>query len=190
LNYGAVFELTPGGDLLPLLHSFAGPPSEGSGPAGTPVFDTAGDLYGTTYGGGADAAGTVYEISAAGVFSNTTSFPSGAGFPRAGLALVAGGFYGTTEGSSTQGVGGTVYVVGGTAPIYTFTGGADGALPTGWVAGDGQGNLYGTTSGGGSASFGNGDGVIFRLNIASGVETVLHTFTGPADPPNLPLMVY
>jgi uncharacterized repeat protein (TIGR03803 family) len=91
---------------------------------------------------------------------------------------VSGQFYGTAAGSSSQSLGGTVYVEGGSTPLYTFTGGADGAQPMGGVVGDGAGNLYGTTAGGGSGSFGNGNGVIFKLNIATVVETVLHTFTG------------
>jgi uncharacterized repeat protein (TIGR03803 family) len=177
LNYGTVFELTLAGTET-LLHSFAGSPSEGSEPAGTAIFDTSGDLYGTTYQGGANGSGTVYEISAAGVFSTNMSFPTDAGAPRAGLSLVSGQFYGTAAGSSSQSLGGTVYVEGGSTPLYTFTGGADGAQPMGGVVGDGAGNLYGTTAGGGSGSFGNGNGVIFKLNIATVVETVLHTFTG------------
>ncbi len=60
--------------------------------------------------------------------------------------------------------------------LYTFTGGADGANPRGSLIQDAQGNLYGTTNGGGS----NDAGVVFKLD-PSGHETVLHTFTGGAD---------
>jgi uncharacterized repeat protein (TIGR03803 family) len=75
--------------------------------------------------------------------------------------------------------GGTVFEAGVETPLYTFTGGPDGGQPMGGLIGDNQGNLYGTTVAGGDGSFGLGHGVIFKLNIASGMETVLHTFTGP-----------
>ena len=90
--------------------------------------------------------------------------------------------YGTTTGgyASFYGMyGGTVFEAGVETPLYTFTGGPDGGQPMGGLIGDNQGNLYGTTVAGGDGSFGLGHGVIFKLNIASGMETVLHTFTGP-----------
>jgi uncharacterized repeat protein (TIGR03803 family) len=178
LNDGAAYELTLAGQLT-LLHSFAGPPSEGFDPTGTPVFDLSGNLYGTTYYGSApDVSGTVYEITAGGVFSTIASFSTNDGPPRAGLYYAGGQLYGTTVGSGSPNFGGTVYQVGVAAPLYTFTGGADGAQPLGEVIGDGQGNLYGTASGGGTGSFGNGNGVIFKVNIATGAETVVHTFAG------------
>jgi len=72
-----------------------------------------------------------------------------------------------------------IFAVGTQTALYTFTGGADGAQPGGGVIGDGQGSLYCTASGGANGKFGNGCGVIFEYNIASGHLTVLHTFTGP-----------
>jgi len=61
--------------------------------------------------------------------------------------------------------------------LYTFTGGNDGAYP-GWVtlARDSAGNLYGTTSGGGT----DNAGVVFKVDT-SGHETVLYSFTGGDD---------
>jgi len=178
-NFGAIFELTQLGALT-LLHSFQGPPIEGLGPSGTPIFDPSGNLFGTTYqGGGSRGYGTVYEISAEGVYLTGQSFPSAGGLVRAGLHLEEGVLYGTTVGSAAVSYGGTIFAVGRQTALYTFSGGADGAQPEGGVIGDGQGNLYGTASGGGSGTFGNGCGVIFEYNIASGHLTVLHTFTGP-----------
>ena len=56
--------------------------------------------------------------------------------------------------------------------LYTFTGGADGALPTAGVIRDAAGNLCGTTQSGGPANA----GVVFKVT-PSGQETVLHGFT-------------
>lgn len=180
LNFGTVFELTLKGQYS-IVHSFAGPPTEGLGPAGTPVFDPGGDLYGTTYqGGNTKGYGTTYEITAAGVYKTGQNFPADGGLPRAGLALINDQLWGTSSGGTTRSYGGAVYQAGvGSTPLYIFSGGADGSQPMGPVIGDTLGNLYGTTSGGGNGSFGNGCGVIFKVNIATGQETVLHTFTGP-----------
>jgi uncharacterized repeat protein (TIGR03803 family) len=69
--------------------------------------------------------------------------------------------------------------------LYSFTGGADGAQPTGVLVRDASGNLYGTALIGGSfdgecPAFGPGCGVVFKLH-PSGTLTVLHTFTGGTD---------
>ena len=178
-NDGALFELTPAGQFT-LLHSFAGPPTEGMGPAGTPVFDSLGDLFGTTYVGGASKGwGTVYEYTAAGVFETGQSFSPDGALPRAGLFFQAGKLYGTTCGCGYLPYGGTIYEVGVQRALYTFSGGADGSQPLASLVGDGAGNLYGTTSAGGIGSFGAGAGVIFKFNLSTSELTVLHTFSGP-----------
>ena len=63
--------------------------------------------------------------------------------------------------------------------LYSFTGGADGAGPSGDLVRDSDGNLYGTTSGGGPSNA----GVVFKLD-PTGKETVLYSFTGGADGAN------
>jgi len=178
-NRGTLFEITPAG-VLTLRHSFAGPPSQGSGPAGAPVFDPAGDLFGTTYvGGNRKGWGTVYEYSAGGTFTTGQSFSPDGALPRSGLYYQGGKLYGTTSGGGARQYGGTVYEVGVQTALYTFSGATDGSQPLGVLIGDTQGNLYGTTSAGGNGNFGLGNGVVFKLNLATGQETVLHTFTGP-----------
>jgi uncharacterized repeat protein (TIGR03803 family) len=66
--------------------------------------------------------------------------------------------------------------------LYSFTGGADGYLPTSSLLRDSAGNLYGETFRGGdlSCATGAGCGVVFKLDV-NGNETVLHAFTGGAD---------
>jgi uncharacterized repeat protein (TIGR03803 family) len=68
--------------------------------------------------------------------------------------------------------------------LYTFTGGPDGGGPWAGLAGDGAGNLYGTTVNGGTATGNAGHGVVFKLDAATHVETVLYTFTGGPDGAN------
>src|SRR5580698_276278 len=59
--------------------------------------------------------------------------------------------------------------------LYTFTG-ADGNNPIAGLVMDAQGNLYGTTFGGGTSNY----GAVFKLDT-TGKETVLYSFTGGAD---------
>ena len=87
----------------------------------------------------------------------------------------AGTLYGTTSaGGAGSGVVFKITSLGRETVLHAFTGkNGDGADPHGALALDGFGNLYGTTSSGGAAGF----GTVFKID-ASGVETVLHSFTG------------
>jgi len=105
-------------------------------------------------------------------------------FPAAGLIEdEKGNFYSTTENGGTSngcvdGCG-TVFKLDKTGKetvLYSFTGGADGAIPIAGLIRDEAGNLYGTTDGGGAS----GNGTVFKLD-ANGKETVLHSFAGGAD---------
>jgi uncharacterized repeat protein (TIGR03803 family) len=70
--------------------------------------------------------------------------------------------------------------------LYSFSGGSDGANPVGALVADKAGNLYGTTSQGGSSNCTAGCGIVFELTppaTRGGVwsETVLCRFTGGSD---------
>jgi uncharacterized repeat protein (TIGR03803 family) len=103
--------------------------------------------------------------------------------PVAGVIRDAAGIlYGTTATKGASGFG-TVFKIDTTGQetvLYRFSGGADGAFPRTDLVRDAAGNLYGTTSGGGSASGSFGNGVVFKLAPAD-QETVLVTFTGGTD---------
>ncbi len=90
----------------------------------------------------------------------------------------SGNLYGSTADGGPAGYG-TVYKIdqsGHETVLYSFKGGAAGIGPTGSVAIDAAGNVYGTTLNGG----GNSRGLIFKIDN-TGHFTVLHTFTGNLD---------
>jgi len=194
-GYGTVFELTPqqgGGWTEAVLHSFAGPPNDGSGPWASLVLDTSGNLYGTTWQGGSfSTLGTVFKVSKTGketVLHSFSGSPNDGANPRFGSLVMdkVGNLYGVTSSGGVTPGNGTVFkmnTTGAETVLYSFcpqSGCSDGQTPYGSPAMDRQGNLYGTTEYGGSF----GDGVVWKLS-KNGTETVLHNFAGgPSDGAN------
>jgi uncharacterized repeat protein (TIGR03803 family) len=163
-----------------VLHTFTGGADGGSPQAGV-TLDTDGNLYGTTYSGGASGSGVVFKLDAAGNETVLHSFAGGAdgGYPAAGVIRdSAGKLYGTTEdgGVNNWGVVYSLDSAGNETVLHTFTAGNDGAFPLAGVIRDSAGNLYGTAAVGGAFTY----GVVFMLDPA-GNETVLYSFTGGAD---------
>ncbi|MGB6712154.1 MAG: choice-of-anchor tandem repeat GloVer-containing protein [Candidatus Cybelea sp.] len=126
-------------------------------PLGAPVLDKAGNIYGTTQGGGAKKQGTVYRLrpSKTGSWKLETlyAFKGGAdgGYPYAGITFDgSSNIYGTTFGSTPN--SGTVFELRAgrynEKVLWTFDG-KDGSAPVAPVTLDGAGNLFGTTSSGG-----------------------------------------
>ncbi len=197
---GVVFKLTPtsGGHWKEsVLHAFNG--NDGAQPFDRLIFDTAGNLFGTTVSGG-DAAGhgVVFELTpdAKGKWKETvlhrfTGGKDGA-LPYAGVILdKAGNVYGSTSGggnlSGCAGFGcGVVFRLTREssgkwkeAVLHAFAGGKDGASPYDLIS-DSAGNLFSTTNSGGSA----GNGTAFQLSRSSGgkwKKTILHNFGKPGD---------
>ncbi len=159
---GVVFELTPpksgtGPWTETPIYTFTGANGDGAVPYASLIFDSKGDLYGTTIGGGnGDGHGnnqdwTVFELAP----------PSGGSGPW-------------TE-----------------TTLYSFTGDTDGGGPVANVIFDTNGNLYGTTVGGGTTSGVNcgasvGCGVVFELSPPSSgagpwTDTPIYAFNGKTD---------
>lgn len=195
---GAVFELSPSGNgswTEIILHSFS--LSDGYSPSASLIFDAAGNLYGTTQGGGAYGCGTVFGMRperggnwAEGVlYSFANNGEDGCGPESSVVFDAAGNLYGTTtygginnEQCSNNGCG-TVYGLRPTARgsweegvLHSFNpNGEDGFNPHGSLLLDTAGNVYGTTLYGGAY----GSGTVFELRPKAGVdwpEVVLHSF--------------
>jgi uncharacterized repeat protein (TIGR03803 family) len=188
LGYAAMLAI-----LVPIQLAYAGSyqvlwkfdPSQGDGalPGGGVLRDAAGNLYGTTEGGGAFQAGTVFKLAEDGTETVLYSFHGGndgAGPTSALITDAAGNFYGTTTwgGTGACGVGcGTVFKLrpdGTETVLHSFQGdGKDGYYPRAGLVMDQAGNLYSTTQGGGTGS----SGTVFEVS-AGGKEKILHSFTG------------
>jgi uncharacterized repeat protein (TIGR03803 family) len=183
LGSGVVYKLDTAGHQT-VLYTFNRGADGGISEAGV-IRDSGGNLYGTTWMGGATGGwGTVYKVDTAGHETVLYTFPDAVdgGCPMAGLTIdPAGNLYGTTYvgGPSNRGV---VYKLDakGETILHSFTGGADGGLPSAGLIRDSAGNLYGTTTGGGIGNCPLGCGVVFMLDPA-GQETVLYSFTGGSD---------
>jgi uncharacterized repeat protein (TIGR03803 family) len=202
---GVVFRLSPQSDGTwkeTTLHAFAGG-RDGSIPNKTLVFDTAGNLYGTTSAGGGTSlscfpyvgCGMVFELSptSSGLWKETIlrTFQGdvNGGRPLAGLTIdAAGKLYGTTSAGGYQG-NGTVYRLSPSSGghwqetvLYQFQAlsSLDGRAPLSVPLLDAAGNIYGTTAEGGSSDL----GTVFELSPSTGgawTETLLHQFAPRND---------
>jgi len=181
-NFGTIFRLAPDGTMK--SYSFRGTPDGRYPESGLLLYK--GSLYGTTTEGGDYNFGTVFKLDRINHLTVLHSFTGGddGATPSAGLVRdAAGNMYGTAGGAGANGVG-VIFkldVNGIFSVVYAFTGGTDGSYPNSTMALDTAGNLYGTTTKGGTSHCAlSGCGTVFRLNPA-GNETVLYRFLGKSD---------
>ncbi len=189
-NYGTVFKIDTSNHET-VLYSFKGG-SDGVYPTSSLVMDSKGNLYGTTLGGGVPGGygfgmGTAFKIDASGNETVVYAFQGGNDgmLPQAGLITdAAGNLYGTTVVGGPSG-NGTVFKIDTSnqnteSVLYSFPSSdmnwTGGAFPYGGLVTDSAGNLYGTTSVGGT----QGLGTVFKID-ASGTESVLYSFKGGND---------
>ena len=192
LGFGIVYGLDENGTEH-ILHRFAGA-KDGAYPYGSLTLDRAGHLYGTNTSSGdlhcgdlSKGCGTLFELgdSKGRVVHSFAGAPSDGNFPGYGAVLIdsRGDLYGITAEGGVANYG-TVYKVDRTGKytvLYSFSGKSDGCEPSGRLAVDGSGNLYGTASACGSCN----RGTIFELT-STGSLTVLYTFSGAGIDGNSP----
>jgi uncharacterized repeat protein (TIGR03803 family) len=169
-----------------VLHNFGCCHGDGASPnlAGL-VVDAAGNLYGTTPGGGAYHYGAVFELTPNnGTWTENILHSFGQGtdgqYPQAGLIFdAAGNLYGTTGRGGAFGYGTVFELVPANGAwtvkvLHSFGDIKYGRRPWGGLVFDAKGNLYGTTQYGGM----NGFGTAFELIPSNGgwTQKVLHSF--------------
>jgi hypothetical protein len=174
---GVIFNMTPNQDgtwAYHILHRFASYPSDGQSPNGGLAMDASGNLYGDTVYGGKHNQGRVFELTfSGGHWKETTlyDFPNCAdGCYPAGTPAFdkAGNLYATASGGLADCGGYTCGVVFKLTPqqngkwkysvVYKLHGTDGDSLPYGVIV-DGKGNLFGTTSAGGTYN----SGVAFEI---------------------------
>jgi uncharacterized repeat protein (TIGR03803 family) len=178
---GAAFYYSFSTGLVTVLHSFIG--TDGSAPTSGLTLGTDGNFYGTTSAGGANGAGTVFQINGATLaFKTLYDFTNGSdgGTPYAPPVQGTNGLlYGTTSTGGGAAGCGTVYSIStsGAPPttLHQFAGssGSDGCTPIAPLALGNDGNFYGTTNVGGTSVY--QAGTVFKIS-PSGTPQVLHNF--------------
>ncbi|HTA83604.1 MAG TPA: choice-of-anchor tandem repeat GloVer-containing protein [Bacteroidia bacterium] len=178
-GYGTIFRTDTLGNVF-VLHVFDDL-SEGGSPEGSLIQAPDSLLYGMTYQGGTNGAGTIFKCTTSGLLTTLYSFTgtSDGGNPYGSLIIGKdGNLYGMNYQGGVGGAG-TIFkctITGVLTTLYSFTGASDGGNPYGSLIQDFDGNLYGMTYQGGAS----GAGTIFKCTT-SGTLTTLYSFTGGAD---------
>jgi len=204
---GTIFELTApttaGGEWTEaILWTFPANFLKGYSPAGKLSIDAAGNLYGTTGAGGPKVktctlCGVVFELvkpkTSDQVWAERVLYNFGVvahdGFVPSPDLLLRGGMYGTTRAGGTNNYG-TVFQLTPHTGLWTETilynfASSEGIVPQGGLIADAAGNLFGTTSSGGTDETCS-CGTIYELSppaVAGGAwqKSTLYSFTGLSD---------
>ncbi len=176
-NDGTLYEIRPGSNTRALLASFNG--VNGANPYGNMVFDAGGNLFGTTYSGGASGYGTVFEVvQGSSAITLLASFNNTNGSrPQAALVLDANGdLFGTTDSGGAYSDGTVYEIAHGTSVITTLVSfnGSNGSDPVGGVILDAGGNLFGTTYSGGTSGY----GTVFEIPSGTTTVATIASFNG------------
>ncbi|HEX4119942.1 MAG TPA: choice-of-anchor tandem repeat GloVer-containing protein [Verrucomicrobiae bacterium] len=184
-GFGSVFQISTNGTLA-VLHGFALPKSTKTGhltnadgytPSAALTLGTNGNFYGSAAQGGTNSYGTIFEMTHQGKVTVLYSFSNAVdgGTPKAALLqFINGSLYGTTTtgGSNGYGTAFQLTAAGKFTPLYSFTGGDDGAIPEAALINGHDGSLYGTCTAGGSGQ----SGTIFKIST-NGAVTPIYSFT-------------
>jgi uncharacterized repeat protein (TIGR03803 family) len=175
---GTVFLASTKRSGYKVMFSFTGS-STGTNPTGALIRDKAGNLYGEASGGGASNMGAVFVLSPSGSETLLYSFKGGTdgSEPYGGLVSDSkGNLYGATYAGGSSGYGTLFKITPGGAEtvLHSFTGTqTDGSGPYAALIRDKSGNLYGTTTEGGTSYL----GTVFEFTAGGSFE-LLHSFSG------------
>jgi uncharacterized repeat protein (TIGR03803 family) len=167
---GTIFRITPAGALT-VIYSFTNG-TDGAAPQAGLVQGGDGYFYGAAKNGGGNSLGTIFRVSTNGAFTTLHTFspaPEGFGVLSSLVQFSDGKLYGAAE-SGGAGSAGSIFRIstaGVFEQLYSFSkAGGDGQTPVGGLIQANDGNLYGTTTAGGTNLY----GTIFRYGSASPVN--------------------
>jgi uncharacterized repeat protein (TIGR03803 family) len=177
-TYGTIFKITTAGVFTVMRHFSYN--TDGANPRGQMVVGADSSLYGITYRGGANGAGTIFKFKTTGTYTVIKSLTTATDGVNAQGSLVLakdGNFYGITYGGGANNYG-TIFKV---TPTGTFTVirhlvAADGSSSRSTLVQAPDGFLYGMAYGAGV----NGNGTIFKIST-TGTFSVLRSFVYTTD---------
>lgn len=165
---GTVFRIDAGSSVITQLDFIQGNVND-------LTLDPNGNLFGTTFLGGNDGFGSIFEIPANSTTANTIAFfnPAVGTTPNGLIVDSAGNLYGSTQTGGANGMGGVFKVAQGTSTIELLGSfdGANGNQPGGKPALDDHGNLFGITRQGGAGD----NGTLYKLTTGS--NTILPVYS-------------
>jgi len=172
---GTIFQITTSGQMNILCYFGEGACVEEDYPYAGLIEASDGNFYGTTWQGGANKTGTVYEITPSGTltllysFCSLTNCSDGADPYAPLIQATDGNFYGTTLNGGSKGYG-TIFKITSTDSLTTLHSFryADGASPTAGLIQARNGKFYGTTLYGGT----NGGGTVFQITSAGKLKSL------------------
>jgi uncharacterized repeat protein (TIGR03803 family) len=185
---GTIFRISPGGSYS-ILHNFndGSVANDGINPSGSLIEGTDGNYYGVTQSGGVYSFGTVFRMTPQGAvtilhnFAGTGTSPRDGAVPGASLVQASdGNLYGTTiyGSNNTTSYNGTLFRISpsgsGYAVLHSFKDGSvtgDGTQPGAALIQASNGNLYSTTTSGGSAGY----GTLYEMTL-QGSYSLLRSF--------------
>ncbi len=184
-GHGTVFRISSAGGLTTLVNfTNNGANNKGSLPLAGLVQGTDGNLYGTTFEGGAAGKGTAFRMTAGGVLTTLVEFTGNratnkGSHPQADLVQGSdGSLYGTSVNGGPSGYG-TVFRMttdGVVTMLVNFTDNGAiniGRIPSKSLVQGSDGNFYGTTGLGGSGNYGLGFGTVFKMTPGGAVTTLV-----------------
>ena len=188
---GSLFALNKDGSAFTVVHRFVSDGTDGQAPSPGLVRTRDGGLYGTALNSGRNGVGTVFKLNGDGagyetVFNFSYAGGDGVNPQRSLVEGVDGSIYGTTpyggaglnQGPAGQFGRGIVFKMNkdgsGYKLLHSFSQGGDGESPEAGLLTANDGTLYGTTSSGGSNTF----GTIFKLQSDGAGYAILHHFNG------------
>ena len=176
---GIIFSFNAANDTEVILHKFTNG-GDGAAPFGSLIQATNGLLYGMTTAGGVNGSGAIISYNLATdseqVLYSFSSDTSNGQYPYGSLIQAGNGLlYGMTQrgGANDSGVIFSFNISTGVEmKLHDFGYGTDAAYPSGSLMQASDSLIYGMSYSGGI----NNTGALFSYNIATGRDSVLHSF--------------
>jgi len=183
-NCGVVWKIASGTSTLSAIDSFSYN-TTGYGSYGGVSIDSSGNLYGTTYSGGASASGTIWKIaSGTSTITTVASLTTTTGkLPQSSVTVdSSGNLYGVAASGGSLKYGTIWKVAAGTSTVTVVANfnRTNGSYPYGGVLVASNGNLYGTCYNGGTAGY----GTVWKVASGTSTITTLVNFTGTSNGAN------